>query len=771
MAGSLIPRVLFVSYTADEVGPTRSLLTILDRLGSSWAPMVLTVPGSFLREELAIRSIPCFQFKTLGRRQVLRLILLLRRQRIDLVYCNTADGTFRTALLASRFCGLPTVCHVRSMGRSRNWHKLAHLRFASRVIGVSRACTESVSQFVSSSRLSTVYNAVAIDPATKLAATEEEIDRIRCSASAGPGTVLLLSLGHVCARKAQVDAVNVMDRLRSKGLQARLLIAGSLDREPDYTARVRSAIDDCGLGQEVHLLGFRRDLPALFAASDILLHTATDDPHPRAVIEAMAAGLPVVAYPVDGVAETVEHGVTGRLSSDLTVDGLSEEVEVLAENKELRERMARAACQKAAALFSAEGHGDAIAKVMREALDDSAESRSSDRTEVCIVNPWFYPLLVGPGERFRRYAPLLSALGVDLSVFTARHDGLEQYERIDTVRVRRVGSSTRPYRRVLLWRYLVSVVRGPRPDIVQVISVDPGWWMPLVILRVMGVPTLLVLTMLGSEGGGRLRRVARKLYRRWLYSSFDRIVVSSATMSRALTDIGVAESRLNVIPNGVDLERFRPHSSFAERERERSDLGFEPGDEVILFIGGVFPRKGVEVLADAWGRVVRERPRARLIIVGSRNEAQEKYADYVNLVDRYVRESSAPGRVEFVGEVEDPERYLRCADVFAFPSRREGMPNVVPEAMASGVPCVIAPFIGLPPEFGTSGEHYVLSEHDPVRFARDISELLGDDERRRRLALEGRRWVENELDVGRSVARYATVYRELDRERDRGESA
>jgi glycosyltransferase involved in cell wall biosynthesis len=123
--------------------------------------------------------------------------------------------------------------------------------------------------------------------------------------------------------------------------------------------------------------------------------------------------------------------------------------------------------------------------------------------------------------------------------------------------------------------------------------------------------------------------------------------------------------------------------------------------------------------------------------------------------------ANAEDRVIFTGPVSNVEDYLRAADLFVFPSRREGMPNVVPEAMACALPVVSTPFIGLPAEFGDPGTHYVLSSWDPVELAGDVGRLLVNADKRYILGRNARYWVEQNLDVNQSLDRYTALYGEL----------
>lgn len=394
----------------------------------------------------------------------------------------------------------------------------------------------------------------------------------------------------------------------------------------------------------------------------------------------------------------------------------------------------------------------------------------SEPIDVCVANPWFYPVLVGPGERFRRYAPRLRKRNVHLRAFTVQHEGLSSYEVVDGIPIRRTPLQT-DSRRWQLPAFLFELLKDVwqtdrRPDVLQFFN-RSYWVAPAVrILRVLGVPCLLVFTLLGSNEGSSLRRRVRKAYRRWIFESFDCIVTSSGVMTQQLREMDVSGTRLEIIPNGVDLERFRPASSQDERCELRQQLGIAPDDEVVVFVGSIFPRKGVDVLVAAWHEVARRRPNARLLLVGPRHEDQAKYQPFRDKVDRLVATSPAPERVVFTGKVGNVEAYLRAADLFVFPSNREGMPNVVPEAMATGLASIVTPFEGLPEEFGRPGREYRLVERTADALADEMLALLNDEEARREMGCCARTWVEQHLDVEKSIDSYAQLYRELAQETD-----
>ncbi len=116
------------------------------------------------------------------------------------------------------------------------------------------------------------------------------------------------------------------------------------------------------------LLGFRRDIPELLRGSDLFVHTAVSDPHPRSVIEAMEMELPVVAFSVDGVSETVTDRETGYLAPMKDVSGLAQAISRLAKDPDLRRSMGKESRRRVESCFSAEAAAAKVAKIINAQL-------------------------------------------------------------------------------------------------------------------------------------------------------------------------------------------------------------------------------------------------------------------------------------------------------------------------------------------------------------------------------------------------------------------
>ena len=402
---------------------------------------------------------------------------------------------------------------------------------------------------------------------------------------------------------------------------------------------------------------------------------------------------------------------------------------------------------------------DPPAPAMEEDVSDAGAGTPDVRVE--IVNPWFYPVLVGPGERFRRYAPGLARRGIRLSVVTARGEGLSAHEEVSGISVTRVASAagSRFREKTLAYRTLGRLGGRSGPDVMQVFSANP-WNVPVVwLLRVLGRPAVLVATMVAEGAGTGRWGLLRKWFRRWVHSGYGRIVTSSGVMTDIMRgEAGGSPDRVVTIPNGVDLDRFQPVDD-QEKARLRSELGIGP-EPAVLFVGGIYPRKHPHTLLEAWQDVAKRHPDAQLILVGPRPD-EEKYREFHETVDRLAAAVPDPDRVRFTGGVRNVDDYMKACDLFVFPSEREGMPNVVPEAMAAQMPVILTAFKGLPAEFGRDEEEFLLVPRTPEGLADALCRLLEDRETAAGLARRARAWVEEHLDVEVSLDAYARLYAEL----------
>jgi glycosyltransferase involved in cell wall biosynthesis len=241
-----------------------------------------------------------------------------------------------------------------------------------------------------------------------------------------------------------------------------------------------------------------------------------------------------------------------------------------------------------------------------------------------------------------------------------------------------------------------------------------------------------------------------RVIERRVVDAVDRLVVGSEFARNQLRDeLGARTDHVAVVPYGVD-ERFAP----APR---RPDLaarhGVGPGP-VVLFLGGLKPRKNLPLLLDIWARVASSAPAARLLIVGG--------GPLRATLEQRARDLELGDRVRFAGYVPEAEKvdHLNLADVFLFPSAMEGFGLAVGEAMSCGL-AVVASNRGSIPELLVDGEGgFLCDPATPEPFAEGLRRLLADAGRRRAMGAANRARVEARFRWERCVAATEALYAE-----------
>ncbi len=176
----------------------------------------------------------------------------------------------------------------------------------------------------------------------------------------------------------------------------------------------------------------------------------------------------------------------------------------------------------------------------------------------------------------------------------------------------------------------------------------------------------------------------------------DRWVDRHVCVSRSVRDFSVTQGRLRfdklvVIPNAVDVERFAGAPAVS-----RSELGVDGRARLIAYVGRLDRQKGVRWLVEAIQGVLNEHADVELVMVG---DGPERMA-----LERFCA-ARTPGRVHFLGTRADVPEILAAADLLVLPSRWEGMPNVVLEAMAAGLPVVATDVEGVREALGWAPTH------------------------------------------------------------------
>ncbi|MCY4756635.1 glycosyltransferase family 4 protein [Pelomonas aquatica] len=214
-----------------------------------------------------------------------------------------------------------------------------------------------------------------------------------------------------------------------------------------------------------------------------------------------------------------------------------------------------------------------------------------------------------------------------------------------------------------------------------------------------------------------------------------RRAAGSIGVCAALMDVlrgwGHDPARLNVLRNGVDLERFKP----LPQDRMRAELGVG-GEPLLLSVGHLIERKGHHVAIEALAEMVKTRPGARLLVIG---EGQERAA-----LTALAARLGVNDKLRLTGSLPNTEllKWYSAADVLLLCSSREGWANVLLESMACGTPVVATDIWGTPEVVAAPEAGRLVAERTGAAFAAGIEALLADgtDRAATRRYAEGFSW-------------------------------
>jgi glycosyltransferase involved in cell wall biosynthesis len=238
---------------------------------------------------------------------------------------------------------------------------------------------------------------------------------------------------------------------------------------------------------------------------------------------------------------------------------------------------------------------------------------------------------------------------------------------------------------------------------------------------------------LGPESAPPLRRLNTALSRllalaaeRWCYRP-PRLRLFGAVSTGVARELERHYPGIPAVltPNGVDAERFAPNA--AARSELREEEGVSANEVVVLFVGGNWPWKGLDVAIEAIAAARSAAP-LRLWVVGRGNKGR---------FGVLARRAGVADRVRFFGVRDDTERFFQAADIFVLPTLYETFALVAHEAAAAGLPVVATRVNGIDELVGN--EAGIIVERTPESVGRALARLAADPELRSRLGAEGRR--------------------------------
>ena len=274
--------------------------------------------------------------------------------------------------------------------------------------------------------------------------------------------------------------------------------------------------------------------------------------------------------------------------------------------------------------------------------------------------------------------------------------------------------------------------------------------------KLLGIPTVARIS--GQEVSPNKSIAARLRF--FALPHVSAVVALNSKDVKRLRNIGVSRKRIYQIPNGVDTKRFRPVTKEGRRNAKR-DLGLPQDRFVISFVGILCQRKGVLELVRAYRQFADESSKSSCLVLAGPCDAnvQEVDLDYVKQVSQHVNQMDE--QVCITGTIDHVPVLLRASDAFVLPSYAEGMPNVLLEAMATGLPCIATEIPGIKDLIDNEVEGLLVKPGNIDGLQAALHRLKAESELRLSLGRAARQRIEECCSVDGTARQYTRLFQKV----------
>ncbi len=521
---------------------------------------------------------------------------------------------------------------------------------------------------------------------------------VRRELNVDPQAVLIGFLARFDPNKDHSNFIRAAAQLAAQHNNVHFVLCGH--RVDNDNSALTGQIAELGLTDRFHLLGARSDAPRIQASLDIASTSSFSEAFPMTIGEAMSCGVPFVATDVGDSARIID--TAGRVVPPRDPVALANAWnELVSMGRAGRLQLGQAARKRICALFALE----AVTRQYEAVYDELLAERSIIHSPPSSGPvPGFSAGSSSPARPLRVLMVVESSAGgtgrhvmdltqglldrgcdVHLVHSTRRIDGtfLYRLDQFKSLPGMSFPIHTGPHPRD--WSIVRAIRRYMRDhgpfDAIHGHSSKGGALARLASIGT-GVPAFytihgLILT------DPKMPRLSWTFY--WSIELFlslftSRIIAVSPEELRAAVQLGYGRSRVTLVPNGIGPTPLTP------REQARKDLGLDSEKFVIGFVGRLVDQKAPQVLISAFASVAAAVDNARLALVGS--------GPLQDALQLQARQLGVAEKILWLGE-RSASAVMAAFDVFAISSRREGLPYVVLEAMAAGLPIVATASSGI----------------------------------------------------------------------------
>lgn len=375
-----------------------------------------------------------------------------------------------------------------------------------------------------------------------------------------------------------------------------------------------------------------------------------------------------------------------------------------------------------------------------------------------MVSEIYYPIWGGAENQLRQLIPNLMEKGCNVEIVTRRwYDDWTSDDVIDGIFVKRLGIPGRNHLADISFIVSLILYITAKRKWIDILhshgAVNMGALCSL-LARLFGLVNVAKIASAGRIPKFR-RSFLKKIVLKWFKNS-SAIISMTDEIDEELAKVNTLKTKIFRITNGVDGNRFKPITA-KEKSRWKVFHGFESSTKIVLFSGRLVFGKGLDILLDAWPIILSNIPNIHLIIVGNGNDQIDSIEN--KMKQKVSQETLA--NITFWDATPNPEELLKISDLFIFPSRQEGFPNALMEALSTGLPVVASEIGGVIPLIQNEMDGLLFEKENWMDLANKAVSLLLNEEKCSQFGIAARSKMLRLYSFDKISSNYYSLYQSL----------
>lgn len=386
---------------------------------------------------------------------------------------------------------------------------------------------------------------------------------------------------------------------------------------------------------------------------------------------------------------------------------------------------------------------------------------------ICMVTGAFHPEISGGGLQCRTLANSLKKGGFRFFILATTRSLLPD-EVKSGVFIFRVNVGNMAFLdkiKIGIRIALIFLKLNNRIDVIHLHGFSNKTVLIILLAKMFRKRIVQKMTSLGDDDPTSLYKTRFGKLKRFVFSLPDLYISLTPAMSERFLASGLPKDRLLMVPNGVDTEKFCPCKDADEKNILREELNLPADATIMLFVGFFSRDKGIEVLFEAYKQLANEAGYENLVLllIGSTDSRYfEIKADLVKNIRDEIKQRSLEKKVICIEKVFEIEKYYKVADIFILPSFREGLPNVLLEAMATGLPCISSDLEGVVDYVIKDGEEgLIFKKGDMEDLIKTTKKLLDNKDLAEKLGRQARSKSLDNFSISRIAKQYSEIYNHI----------